>query len=70
MLIIKALLKEFDSSTYRAVIQPDGSHQAYLAGVETARNIPAAEMAAGRKLVVLLFDEYNPREAVVVGVYG
>ncbi len=69
MLIIKALLKEFDSSTYRAVIQPAASHQAYLEGVETARNIPAAEMTAGRKLVVLLFDEYNPREAVVVGVY-
>jgi len=34
-----------------------------------ARNLPAAEMAVGRKLAVVFFDEHNAREAVVVAVY-
>ena len=38
--------------------------------VAVARNIPAAEMALGRKLAVIFFDEHNAKDAVVVGVYS
>ncbi len=34
-----------------------------------ARNLPTAEMVTGRKVAVIFFDEYSPREAVVVAVY-
>ena len=34
-----------------------------------ARNLPAAEMALGRKVAVVFFDEHNVKEAVVVAVY-
>ena len=64
----KAVLKSFDSLNHKAVIQPEGSHQAYLEGVAVAANIPAAEMVTGRTLVVAMFDEWNPAEAVVTGV--
>jgi len=38
--------------------------------VAVARNIPAAEMALGRKLAVIFFDEHNAKDALVVGVYS
>jgi len=69
MNVRKALLKSFDSTSYTADIQISGSHKAYLEDVSVARNLPLAEMVSGRKVGVVLFDENNPREAVVVAVY-
>ena len=69
MRLKKAILKSFDSGDYTATIQISGSYKVYLEGVAVARNIPAADMALGRKLAVVFFDEHNARDAVVVGVY-
>ena len=69
MSLRKAVLKSFDSGNYTATIQISGSYKAYLEGVSVARNLPAAEMALGRKVAVIFFDEYNPKEAVIVAVY-
>ena len=65
----KAVLKSFNSGDYTATIQLAGSYKVYLEGIPVARNLPAAEMALGRKVAVVFFDEHNPREAVVVAVY-
>ena len=70
MRLKKAILKSVDSGDYTATIQISGSYKVYLEGVAVARNIPAAEMALGRKLAVVFFDEHNARDAVVVGVYS
>ena len=69
MRVKKAVLKSFNSGDYTATIQLAGSYKAYLEGVPVARNLPAAEMALGRKVAVIFFDEHNPKEAVVVAVY-
>ena len=69
MSLRKALLRSFDSGNYTATVQLAGSHKIYLEGVAVARNIPAAEMALGRKVAVIFFDEYNAKEAVIVAVY-
>jgi hypothetical protein len=69
MSIKKAVLKSFNSGDYTATIQLAGSYKAYLEGVPVARNLPAAEMALGRKVAVIFFDEHNPKEAVVTAVY-
>ncbi|MFC1902467.1 hypothetical protein ACFLX4_00145 [Chloroflexota bacterium] len=69
MSLRKAVLKSFNPGDYTATIQISGSYKAYLESVAVARNIPAAEMAAGRKLAVIFFDEHNTKEAVVVAVY-
>ena len=69
MKLSKATLKSFSSTDYTAEIELSGSHKAYLEGVKVARNIPSAEMVAGRKLGVIFFNENNPKEAVVVAVY-
>ncbi len=65
----KAILKSFNSGDYTATVQLAGSHKVYLEGIAVARNIPAVEMALGRKLTVVFFDEHNAKEAVVVAVY-
>jgi hypothetical protein len=69
MSVKKAVLKSFNSGDYTATIQLAGSYKAYLEGVPVARNLPAAEMALGRKVATIFFDEHNPKEAVVVAVY-
>ncbi len=69
MKLRKAVLKSFDSGNYTATVQLAGSYKVYLEDVAVARNLPAAEMTAGRKTAVLFFDEHNPKEAVVVAVY-
>ena len=70
MYIKKAILKTFNSSDYTATIQLAGSARAYLEDIIVARNLPAAEMIAGRKLAVVFFDEHNPGEAVIIAVYA
>jgi len=69
MSLRKGVLKSFNSGDYTATVQLAGSHKVYLEGIAVARNLPAAEMALGRKVAVVFFDEYNAKEAVVVAVY-
>lgn len=69
MSLRKAILKSFNSGDYTATVQLAGSHKVYLEGIAVARNMPAAEMALGRKVAVIFFDEHNAKEAVVIAVY-
>ena len=69
MRLRKATLKNFNSGSYTATVQLAGSYKVYLDEVTVARNLPTAEMTAGRKVAVIFFDEHNPKEAVVVAVY-
>ena len=69
MRLKKAVLKSFNSGNYTATIQLASSYKVYLEGVAVARNLPAAEMALGRRVAVVFFDEYNAKDAVVIAVY-
>jgi hypothetical protein len=70
MRLKKATLKSFDAGNHTATVQMAGSYKVYLEDIAVAGNITAAEMTAGRKTAVLFFDEHNPKEAVVIAVYG
>jgi len=65
----KGTLKSFNSGNYMAVVQLAGSYKVYLEDITVARNVPSAEMVAGRKVAVVFFDEHNPKEAVLIAVY-
>jgi hypothetical protein len=67
--IKKAVLKNFNTTENTATIEVSNSGKLYLEGVTVAKNIPAEEMVAERKLAVIFFDEHNARDAVVVAVY-
>ena len=69
MKISKAVLKSFNSGSYTATVQLASSYKVYLEDITVARNLPLAEMVAGRKVVVVFFDENNAREALVIAVY-
>jgi len=65
----KGILKSFNSGNYTATVQLASSYKVYLEADTVARNIPSAEMTAGRKVAVVFFDEHNTKEAVLVAVY-
>jgi len=65
----KGVVRGFDAATYKATVEMAGSPSAWLEAVAVARNIPEAEMVAGRSCAVLFFDPANPSDAVVVAVY-
>ena len=69
MSLRKGILKSFNPGDYTATVQLAGSHKVYLEGIAVARNLPAAEMAVGRKVAVVFFDEHNAKEAVAIAVY-
>lgn len=69
MNLYKGILKSFASGTYTATVQLTGSHKSYLEDITVARNLSSAEMVSGRKVAVAFFDEHNPKEAVIIGVY-
>jgi hypothetical protein len=66
----KAELKSFNSSAYTATIRIAGGYKVYLEDVTVARNLPSAEMVAGRQVAVVFFEENSPKDAVVVAVYS
>jgi len=63
-----AILKNFDSGTYKATVQLPASLTTYFDDVNVARNIASAEMVTGRH-VILVIPGGNPRDAVVIGVF-
>lgn len=63
------LLKAFDNVNWLATVQVTGSLQIWLNSVPVARNIAAAEMIVGRKVVVALYDPANGADAVVLAVH-
>lgn len=69
MNIKKGIVKQFNSTPHTASVQLVGSHTAYLEDVTVASNILSGDMTVGRYVAVLLFDEYNPIDAVVIAVY-
>jgi len=69
MRLRKGILRSFNSGNYTATVQLVGSYKVYLEDIAVARNLPTAEMTAGRKVAVIFFDENSPREAVVIAIY-
>jgi hypothetical protein len=70
MRIKKGEIKSFNSGNYTAVVRLAGSYKVYLEDIAVARNISSGEMVTGRKIAVLFFDEYRPKDAVIVAVYS
>jgi hypothetical protein len=63
-----AILKNFNSGTYKAGVQLAGSIPTYFDAVNVARNIASGEMITGRH-VILAVPDSNPRDAVVIAVF-
>ncbi len=68
-MIKRGILKAFDSGTYTATVQVQGSLSVWLDDVPVSRSIPTGEMVTGRNVAVIFLDPGNPSDAVVVAVY-
>ncbi len=68
-MIVKGILKAFDSTPYTATIQIQGSLSVWLEDVPVSRGIPTAEMVTGRNVTVQFHEEGNPSDAVVSAVW-
>ena len=68
-MIIKGVLKAFDSGTYTATVQVQGSLPVWLEDVPVSRDIPTVEIVSGRNVAILFLDPGNPDDAVVTAVW-
>jgi len=53
-----------------ATVEMVGAMTSSLAGIPVAKEIADGDMTAGALVLVVMFDEHNPGQAVVVAVYG
>ena len=67
--IRSGILKSFNVVNYQADVQIHGSLGLWLKSIPVSKGIASAEMIAGRKVAVALFDPTNPTDAVVFAVY-
>lgn len=68
--IHSGILRAFDAPSYTATVQLTGSLMLYLAAVPVSRNIAGADLTAGRKVAVALFDPNNHNDAVLFTVWA
>ncbi|GAI29431.1 unnamed protein product, partial [marine sediment metagenome] len=59
-MIKRGILKAFDSGTYTATVQVQGSLSVWLDDVPVSRSIPTGEMVTGRNVAVIFLDPGNP----------
>ena len=69
-MVKRGILQAWDAGTYTCTVQMAGSQLSYIASVKVSRNIAGAEMVVGRTVAVAIFDDMNPNDMVVVGVYA
>jgi len=63
-----AILKNYDGVNHRANVQLAGSLTTYLESISVARNIPAAAMVVGNR-VILAIPGGNPKDACVIATW-
>jgi len=64
-MIVKGILKVFNSIPYTVTIQIEGSLSVWLEDVPVNRGIPIAQMVTGRNVSVPFLDPGNLADAVV-----
>jgi hypothetical protein len=63
-----AILKNFDSDTYKAGVQLAGSLTTYFDDINVAKNIPSSALVIGNH-VILAIPGGNPRDACVIAAW-
>lgn len=68
--MLRGSLVSFDSTAYTAVVRLDGSAPQTVTGVRVSRAIPAAEMVALRRVLVVTGDHGDAADLVVIAVWA
>lgn len=65
----RGVLVSFDSPTFRATVRLDASPGQSTPNLPVSRAIPAAEMVAGRRILIDMGDGHDAEEMVVMAVW-
>ncbi len=68
--IRRGIIQAFNPADWTATVQVLPSQGNYLTGVQVAKHVQAAEIAAGDQCALLFFNELNPADALVLAVYS
>lgn len=68
MLLELAILKNFDSDTYKADVQLAGSLTTYFDDVPVSRDIPTSALVVGNRVILAIPNE-NPKDACVIAAW-
>lgn len=68
-IVQRGTLLAFSAGTYTASVLLAPSASTAIEAVPVSRGIASAEMVAGRRVTVAIFDGTNPEDAMVVGVW-
>ena len=68
MAALRGRLVRFEATAWRAVVRLEGSASMELTGVAVSRALPAAEMVAGRTVLVETGEAGDPAEAILIAV--
>ena len=68
MAALRGRLVRFDAAAWQAVVRLDGSASMELTGVAVSRALPAAEMVAGRTVLVETGEASDPAEAILIAI--
>lgn len=66
---LRGTLKAFNTADYTATVQLYGPNLGRLDAVKVSRGLSAAEMVAGRTVIIDSADHFRLSEAVVVAVF-
>ena len=66
----RGIIQAFNQTNWTATVQVLPSQGNYLTGVQVAKHLLAAEIAAGDECAILFFNELNPADAIVIAVYS
>ena len=69
MALVRGTLVSFSAGTYTATVRPSGSPGEVMADLKVARSIAAAEMTAGRAVLIDTGESGELEEVVVYAVY-
>ena len=66
----RGTVRGFDSSSFTADVQLDGSVPTWLTGARISRAIPSSEILPGRSCIIAFAsDPSDPTEAVIIAIY-
>ena len=68
MAALRGRLVRFEASSYLAVVRLDGSASMEMTGVAVSRALPAAEMVAGRTVLVDTGETGDAAEAILTAL--
>ncbi|MEX2237707.1 MAG: hypothetical protein WEB00_09255 [Dehalococcoidia bacterium] len=69
MTIERGILRAFDSAGWKASVQFHGSLSRRVSDIRVNRGLDPAQLQVGRFVAVAFFEDRNPRDAVVLGVW-